>query len=269
MFSVNKEKCIQCGACSEVCIFETMKQTSEGVKQQHNVCFSCGQCIAVCPTGALTNDHMPFSEQQARNKKLDISPEEASEFLRSRRSIRAYKEKSVSHDLISNLLNVARMALSAGNSQGISYLVIENKEILNKVKEAVIQYHEKAMQTDSSQLGARIIVDRYRKEHKDTILWNAPCLILALSEKGRTKISRENAIFCLTYLHLYAPTLGLGGCWAGAVENTVFDNWEPMQNALDLGNRFNNISGAFMIGYPKYKYQRLVSRNPLKVEWWE
>jgi ferredoxin len=45
-----------------------MKQTSEGVKQQHNVCFSCGQCIAVCPTGALTNDHMPFSEQQARNK---------------------------------------------------------------------------------------------------------------------------------------------------------------------------------------------------------
>jgi len=58
--TVDKQKCIGCGACHSVCpadpkVFE-LKDTPDGSKS-HVVnpesCIECGACVASCPTNAI------------------------------------------------------------------------------------------------------------------------------------------------------------------------------------------------------------------------
>ncbi len=57
------------------------------------------------------------------------------EFLRSRRSIRRYLDKPVPEDLIHEILDTARYAPSAYNTQPWRYLVIYNRDVLDKLAE--------------------------------------------------------------------------------------------------------------------------------------
>jgi nitroreductase len=75
---------------------------------------------------------------------------------------------------------------------------------------------------------------------------------------------RENSIFSLAYLELYAPALGLGSCWAGIFELCAFSGHEPLLKLFNIPEG-KKITGAVMVGYPQYRYQRLTDRNPLEV----
>jgi len=69
----------------------------------------------------------------------------------------------------------------------------------------------------------------------------------------------------LTYLELAAPSFDLGTCWAGYF-NAGATFWPPMQEELRLPE--GNVSfGSMMVGYPKFKYQRLPLRNDAKIMW--
>ena len=55
------------------------------------------------------------------------------------------------------------------------------------------------------------MISDYRNNKVDTILRDAPNIILTLADEDFRK-GRENSIFSLSYLELYAPSLGLGSC---------------------------------------------------------
>ena len=61
----------------------------------------------------------------------------------------------------------------------------------------------------------------YSEQGLDNILRDAPHLILAMAQKDFVR-GRENSVFSLAYLELFAPSLGLGSCWAGIVEMCIF-----------------------------------------------
>jgi nitroreductase len=88
---------------------------------------------------------------------------------------------------------------------------------------------------------------------------------LATANKDFSR-GRENTVFALTYLELYATTLGLGSCWAGLFEICAFSGYKPLLELLNIPEG-KEITGTVMVGYPQYKYQRLVDRNPLDVTW--
>jgi nitroreductase len=64
---------------------------------------------------------------------------------------------------------------------------------------------------------------------------------------------------------LYAPTLGLGTTVAGFIQTCGISGYEPLVELLDIPKK-QQIVGTLMVGYPKYKYHRLVERQHLKVE---
>jgi nitroreductase/Pyruvate/2-oxoacid:ferredoxin oxidoreductase delta subunit len=267
---IDSEKCNQCGRCAEVCPTGFIGMGEQGPKVMKPFCLSCGHCVAVCPTEALDNVKAPLANQIPLKKIPVLDAETAELFLRSRRSVREYMEMPVPLEKIEKLLDVARFAQTAGNSQGISFKVIDDRETLRRITAVTVDYIEAALKVPplagspvSGPLGA--YVTDYRQNGKDVVLRNAPCLVVALANKNFSN-GKVNTPFILTYAELFAPTLGLGTCITGFIDGCASSGYQPLLSLLDLPENMS-VTGGLMVGYPKYTYRRLVDRNPLQIYW--
>ncbi|KZL89470.1 nitroreductase family protein [Clostridium magnum] len=261
LIKVDKSLCTKCGACIKVCPTTALCMKEDGPEHNNlNSCIACGQCAAVCPCGALDNVKTPLCNQTEIKDFKVLDPKLAEYFLRSRRSIRCYKNTHVPYEELLKLVNIAHFAPTASNSQGVSYIIVRDKKILEKSTEIIVKWMEDNIELHWS---FPRHINNYRKNGIDSILRDAPHIILATALRD-FRNGRENTISALSYIELFAPTLGLGSCWAGLFEFCAFSNYGPL---LDLFNipKDKVITGALMVGYPKYKYKRLVDRNPLDV----
>lgn len=164
-----------------------------------------------------------------------IDSDTAAGFLRSRRSVRSFQKKGVPRENVRELLDIARFAPTACNSQGISYHVIDDSDTLHQISSVIADWAEQSIETGSLknspwiQNTASTIV-QYRKDGKDSILRDAPCLIVATAKKEQKTLGRDNTHFSL----VYAPTLGLGSCWSGLFEYCVTDEYAPLLKILNI-----------------------------------
>ncbi|MFT8313740.1 MAG: nitroreductase family protein [Clostridium sp.] len=256
LITVDQEKCVKCGFCVNECPEQVFRLGENGPEEVYpENCIACGHCVAVCPKEAMDNIKTPLSNQVSSKKFPKLSPEEAQNFLRSRRSIRSYKETPVPREKLIDLVNIAHFAPSGHNLQGVSYIIIDDRKILDKA----IELTAKELGSDKS---LSQFIKPYREEGSDTILRGAPCLVLATTDADFLR-GRENSIFSLAYMELYAPTLGLGSCWAGVFERVALKDNSPLLKLFNIPKN-KKITGVVMVGYPKYTYPRLVDRNPLE-----
>ena len=58
------------------------------------------------------------------------------------------------------------------------------------------------------------------------------------------------------YVELYAPTLGLGTTIMGFIETCARADYAPLRELLQVPQK-QVIVGTLLVGYPKYKYNRL------------
>ena len=264
LFTVNTEVCTRCGLCVADCPTGLLVMTDDGPKTGKGGCISCGHCVAVCPTLALDSDLTPRAEQVDITKETKFMPEQAELFLRSRRSIRNYQNKPVPAELIRKVLNVARMAPTATNTQGISYIVIRDKQKLRRIADLVLEWmHLAAKTVPIMRLYARAAQAEVDKG-KEYILRDAPALVVAIGSKKDIHRTHDSGHSCLSYAELYAPTLGLGTCWAGFFEHAGEAEYEPLLDLLGVPDD-KIIAGGILMGYPKVRYRNIVERQPLDV----
>ncbi|HWR09230.1 nitroreductase family protein [Sporomusa sp.] len=265
LFEINQEQCTQCGICTKVCPVGVLDLGVNGIEETFpHACIACGHCVAVCPTAAIDNHQTPQVNQETIEKFPVLDKKTAQEFLRSRRSIRCYKNIPVPRDQLLELVEIARFAPTGSNSQGISYMIVEDTRILHKATEATIEWMEDQNKT-LSHWSFDYHIRSYREKGNDPIFRGAPHLILGTAQSNFPR-ARENTVFSLTYLELYATALGLGSCWAGLFEMCAFSNYEPLLKLFNVPEG-KVLTGAVMVGYPQYSYKRLVDRNPLDVTW--
>lgn len=268
LIKINKEKCTKCGICTKVCPTKFLHMDENGPREVvEKVCIGCGQCTAVCPNSAIDNMKTPLKDQAKLEKFPVINEAAAEKFLRSRRSIRCYKDIPVEKEKLIKLVNIARLAPTASNSQGISYIIIKNKELLRKLTDTVMEWMEEQATKSSGYWSFSAHVKDYKENRNDVILRDAPSLILGTASKD-LKNGRQNTISQFTYMELFATSLGLGSCWAGLFEMCAFAEYVPLLDLINIPQD-TIITGAVMVGYPKYKFQRLVNRNPLEVNFIE
>ena len=267
LLTVNQELCVKCGICAEVCPNGIIGMSAEGPQMLYApACIACGHCTAVCPVAALNNVKAPLNKQVKLDQYPTINTETAAAFLRSRRSIRNYRKDKIAQEKVLQLLDIARFAPSGCNSQGLSYVVIENPEKLKKITEATIEWLEKQIEANVEWAKAFVgLTEVYRKTGVDVVLRDAPYLIVVTVQQ-EFSLGHDNARFSLEYVELYATAMGLGTCWAGFVEMAAGAQCKPTLEAMQIPDGFA-VAGVMMLGYPKHTYQRLVDRNPLKVTW--
>jgi nitroreductase len=209
---------------------------------------------------------MPVEKCPPVRPEWHLSPEQAEHFLRSRRSIRVYRDALVDPGRLERLIRTASHAPSGHNGQPVRWLVISGREKVPAIGAHVAAWMRGILEA-KPEIGRSMMLDRLVDRWDaglDPICRHAPHLVVAHAPKADLTAASACTL-ALAYLELAAPSFGLGACWAGYVHMAALRH-QPLLDALALpeGHAFN---GAMTVGEPKYRYHRLPERREPQIEW--
>ena len=271
LFTIDPVKCKRDGICAEVCPFhiidfsdrEAVPKPMEGADEE---CLRCGQCMSACPHGALELGFLPLSECTPIRKAFSLDFEQVDQLLRGRRSCRVYKDEIVPREILEQLIRMGGYAPSGHNTQPSSWLIIHDRDEVRKLAGLTVEYLRTMLEGQpefARSLHMDNIVDGW-DEGRDLVFRGAPHVIIAHAPRDE-RTAPIGCVIAQAYVELAASALGLGACWAGYF-NIGSLNYPPLQDALQLPEGHQNF-GALMIGYPKYGYHRIPTRNEPRITW--
>ena len=186
------------------------------------------------------------------------------EFLKSRRSIRAFRDKPVEKELIEQVIEGARFAPTARNIQSTKYIVIQDKNILNSIVALTAQSQARQIEKGAQALSSFSILVSEFKNGRDKILHDAPVLIF-FHANINDEFAEVNASLAFHNAALIIHSLGLGSFYAGYIV-AVCQHDDDIPKLLSLpGN--HRIYGALAMGYSRLKFKKRMDRKPAKITW--
>jgi nitroreductase/NAD-dependent dihydropyrimidine dehydrogenase PreA subunit len=270
LLTIDETKCKKDGLCARECPMVIIKLKDgdgfpEIVPGGEDICNSCGHCVAICPHGALDHSRVPRESSPFIEKDLKINENQAVQFLRSRRSIRFFKNQPVEREKLQRLIEIARYAPSGGNLQLVEWVVFTDPDTIKGVAERTVEWMRKVLEKDPQSVPPYfpLIVGAWDMGY-NTVTWSAPALVLASAPKEATT-GMVDVTLALSYFELAAPKLGLGTCWAGLVSGAMKASAAVME-AVGLPEGHPHYY-PMMIGYPKPKYSRVPERKAPKITW--
>ncbi len=269
IFKVNEETCTKCGACADVCHlgiidFQEKSFPKPFPEVSEQMCSKCSACLIVCPNESFIHRDVSYEECPKIDSTLNINYEQCAQLLKTRRSIRAFKDTPVPRDAILQAIETARFSANGGNFQTVQWLIIDDKDMIDNFRKVGNEWMLTAMKSGPTYAPIADILERPIKDGADFFLRGAPAIVSAFAEKGRP-ISTYDCSVSLAYFDLAAISLGLGCCWDGFFTGAA-TNFPPIKDAIALPEEYQ-IYGSVAIGYPKYKYHRIPMRNQARITW--
>jgi nitroreductase/NAD-dependent dihydropyrimidine dehydrogenase PreA subunit len=269
LIAIDEQKCNKDGICADECPMGIIQLQGENGYPEVSPageasCINCGHCVAVCPNGALSHRDIAIQDCPPVRKELAIDEQQAVQLLRSRRSIRQYRDKPVEKEKIQRLIEIARYAPTGGNSQLVEWLVVTDRSRIRSLAEKTVAWMRHAIEQDTQDMlppyFSKMVV-AWDAGH-DAILRNAPALVVASAPQAAAN-GMVDLTLALSYLELAAPTLGLGTCWAGLLCRAL--SFSPsLKEAIGLSVNHPHYY-PMMLGYPRVKYQRLPERKTPRI----
>jgi nitroreductase/Pyruvate/2-oxoacid:ferredoxin oxidoreductase delta subunit len=266
LIEIDKETCTKCGICAAACAGGIIYFKEGGYPRQvpgtDEFCMRCGHCVAVCPTGSITHKEMPLEQSPLIDKKLEVSFNQVSQLIKSRRSIREFQDKPVSKEEIARIIDVARFSPTGHNMQEVQWLVINDRDKLHELTAIGVKWFRSIAEGNTPWALEMQAILKMHDMGFDLFLRNAPALVCTFAEKN-SPIAAIDGVIAMSYFDLAAKSAGLGCCWDGYFQ-IASQSFPAMVKALTLPKGFK-IYGAVMVGYPKYKYQRIPPRKPARI----
>lgn len=269
LLTIDQNKCKKDGFCARECPaaiirFPGTDGYPELVEGGELGCIRCGHCVAACPHGALGHVDVPIESSPEIREALKIDEAQAEQFLRTRRSVRIFKDKPVAKETVQRLIEVARYAPTGGNSQSIEWLAITDSSKIKKIGGLTMDWLRELVK-DPNVIAASpylpMIVAAWDSGY-DSVLRNAPAIIVA-SASSAVMTGQVDVTIAMTYLDLMAPALGLGTCWAGLLQGAMAGS-PPVKEELGVPVDHPH-HYPMMLGYNDTKYFRVPERKSPKV----
>lgn len=265
--TIDQKRCTRCGRCVAVCPRGTMlidQKTGIPFAAPDGPCTVCGHCAAYCPTGALhLQDDLPPAP--ALDPTLaPLTQPQLTQYLRSRRSVRAYKKEPVERRIIEGILDTARYAPTGMNRQALRWIIIHTPGELHRLADIAIGWvREQARLSPEFAERYSAVVTAWDAGH-DAICRGAPHLAIALSDRS-FGLAHTDVVIALSYFEIAAPSFGIGTCWAGYMD-LVINSCPALQKELGIKPEEETL-GALLLGYPAYQPVRLPARKSPAVGW--
>lgn len=293
--TIDSERCKKDGLCAMICpvavIQQDEKVTSPKISDEQMArCIACGQCMAICRHGAISHSEFPATTIRAIQFEQMPTTEQVLTLLKTRRSIRAFRDKPLSRDTLETIIDGARFAPSGHNSQSTEFLVVQDRAVLNKVSTMVIEYLKFEVKRfsnplfrmltlladrDSAESGLHELPGFKRKiqmfeSGADPILNGAPVL-LVFHGRRTDGFADVNAQLALQNASLVAHALGIGHFYTGWVLSPcrapMAKAWNRRMPSLLGIPSDNNLYGALALGYPIPRFKNMIERKPPQIRW--
>ena len=273
IFTINEETCTKCGICAKVCVVSVIDFNNDFPKPfsfSEVSCIRCGACVISCPSESFIHRDISIDECPKIDNKHDVSFEQVESLLKTRRSVRVFKDQPVPREDIERILEAVRYSPTGSNMQNVQWLVFDDKEELEQINSIGVDWLADAFVNDQvySNLVDKEWVENLimRKENGQlSFLKGAPVIISAISDVNRPESKYTTCAISLAYFDALAKTMGLGCCWHGFFTRAAADS-PQMAKVINLPEGFQ-IYGSLLLGYPRYDYKRIPKRNPAKITW--
>lgn len=156
------------------------------------------------------------------------------EIIDKRRTIRKFTDEKVNHELLEELLMYSLMGPSYANARPVQFLVVEDKEGLEKLSE----------------------VERFSSKY----VKDAPCAVVVMADTDLSKFAVEESTICASYLQLLAEDAGLATSWIslrGVVTKDKEASTEYVKREFGLPKNFEPLC-VIPIGYRDEKAKKRV-----------
>ncbi|MBP1628001.1 MAG: nitroreductase [Holophagaceae bacterium] len=261
-FSIDDTRCTRCGLCVADCPMRVISQEPKEVPfvkpEKEAQCIHCQHCLAICPSAALSIDGKRPEDSLPVGGLPDL--ESMDHLVRCRRSVRSYKPENVEAGLVKRLLTTLGNVPTGTNSQQLTFHLIDDREVMDRFRQAVMATLEKADQ--EGRIPDRLAVLRtayqvFAKNGTDILFRGAPHMLLVSAPKNVATPHQDVALTLATF-ELLAQSAGLGTVWSGftlyALETVP--ELKPLLG-LDPGHAYY----AMPFGLPKVHYARTVQRD--------
>jgi ferredoxin len=289
--TINAETCNVCGLCGEICpnkifIKEDSSRMAFRMDRIH-LCVKCGQCMAVCPMGSVNVNGLSYSRDFIDSPQGGDYQTAFMNMIATRRAIRNFADKPVPRELLEKIVDAISYAPPSFPPIKTELVIVKDKEVIQRALPQMIGMYEllvKAMANPVMRFFIKMQIgkEKYRSlinhvipimkvklpsmksGEDDSITRNAPAMIIFHANKSAENF-RTDIKLALTYGFLAAHALGLGGSAIDLIPPTIERSKELRK--LFLIPEGNEVVAAMIVGFPKYKYKRVIKRELKNVKW--
>lgn len=283
LHNVDSEICNGDGLCVEVCplgALELVEGIATTVDSRAEFCIGCGQCVAVCPTEALRLRTMPDMDFD-RLQRPSVDFDQFHEFLRTRRSVRSFKDREVAREDIDRILLAAATAPMGFPPHTTEVVVIDERDELKFLLESLVHHYDGLIRAFSNPVGRAFIrletgpetygelrdhvVEaatyanaEYRRDGTDRYMYGAPALMIFHASRWGASCEENGHLVC-HHAMLAALSLGLGSTIIGMIPPVV-------ERSKELRARYgipkdHRVLTSLILGHPKYRYRQGIRRD--------
>ena len=170
------------------------------------------------------------------------------ESILTRRSTRKYLNKPVSKELLEKIIETGRYAPSGGNSQSNHFIVIQNKQIIDRLVKMVEKAFSKMEITENMYRSLQNSINLSKKGGY-VFSYNAPVLIIVANKRDYGNNQADCAL-ALENMMLEANELDLGSCYINQLK-WLNEDQKILSYLQSLGmNEDERVYGSLIVGYP-------------------
>ncbi len=284
--TIDESLCLGCGICQDACGRKLIEPSGESYRvARPQACSQCGHCKAVCPVDAPVLAGVDAAEFRAAPRQFP-DPEDLLAFMRSRRSIRLFRDRPVEREKVELLIQAGRYAPTGQNRQALAYVVLRRPDVIAEVRRLSVaalleQGRRLEREMAAAQAGGppladddqpwrdyppafRLMAELVAQGH-DPLFHHAPVVVAVHVHPHQAMHAEVEAGMAAMQMGLMAVSLGLGTCYCGLLDYAARHDAE-LRRELELPDG-HQVPVAFMLGYPELEYPRLVARRPAQATW--